>query len=165
MKEKKDIPFKNYIILSCILIISIISIIYFYMWYGEFKINKINTLVMDEYLNIINYNELETYLVENKNAVIYVSTLGNKERIFEKKFGVVINRYSLNSRILYLDLTEEYKNNKLFTDIKNKYKLQKTPCIVIFKNGLVDDVYSIYEHDYDLELLTSYLRIKGVIYD
>ena len=39
------------------------------------------------------------------------------------------------------------------------------PCILLFDNGRVSDVYSIEDRNYDLELLVSYLKIKGVIYD
>lgn len=166
MKENKNIPFRNYIILSVVLIFSIIVVIYFYMWYDEFKVKKINTPVMDQYLSVINYNELDTYLVENKNVVIYTSVLSDeKTRNFEKKFKRVVNQYFFNSNMLYLDLTDEYSDNKLFNNIKNKYHLSDMPCIVIFENGIVSDVYNISYYNYDIELLVSYLRIKGVIYD
>ena len=51
MKEEKNIPFRNYIILSIILILSIVLVIYFYMWYSTFENNKLNTPIMDKYLS------------------------------------------------------------------------------------------------------------------
>lgn len=166
MKEEKNIPFRNYIILAGVLILSIIVVIYFYMWYDEFQVNKINTPVMNQYLSVINYNELGDYLVENKDVVIYISFLqDDATRKFEKNFKKIVDVYSLNNSILYLDLTEQYNDSNLFNDIKNKYTLPDMPCIVIFKDGIVDDVYSIEDKDYDIDLLVSYLKIKGVIYD
>ena len=166
MKEEKNIPFKNYVFLAIILIISIIIVIYFYMWHDEFYSNKVNTLIMDKYLNIINYNELDTYLVENKSVIIYVSFLqDDKTRYFEKNFIKVVEEYSLNSKILYLDLTEQYNNKKLYYSIADKYNLLDMPCIIIFNDGIVRDVYSIEDRNYDINLLVSYLKIKGVIYD
>lgn len=166
MKEEKNIPFRNYIILAGVLILSIIVVIYFYMWYDEFQVNKINTPVMNQYLSVINYNELGDYLVENKDVVIYISFLqDDATRKFEKNFKKIVDVYSLNNSILYLDLTEQYNDSNLFNDIKNKYTLSDMPCIVIFKDGIVDDVYSIEDKDYDIDLLVSYLKIKGVIYD
>lgn len=166
MKENRNIPLKNYIILSIILIVSVILVIYFYMWYGELETNRLNTPVIDQYISLINYNEIDTYIVENKKAFIYVSVLNNeKTRNFEKKFIKIINKYSLNNRILYLNLTDQYKNNVLFNNIVNKYNLSDLPCIVIFENGIVKDVYNIKNYNYDIELLVSYLKIKGVIYD
>lgn len=167
MKENRNITFRNYIILSVVLIISIIVVIYFYMWYGELKINNIYTPVMNHHLSVINHNEIDTYLIENKNVIIYVSILDDENtRNFEKKFKRVINKYSLNSSILYMNLTDEYyNNNKLFNSIKEKYQLVDMPCIITFEDGKVSDIYSIKRYNYDIELLVSYLRIKGVIYD
>lgn len=165
MRENKNIPFRNYFALSIILILSIIVVIYFYMWYGEIKANMINISVMDKYLNVINYNELDAYLVENKDVVIYASASNDtKVRNFEKRFREVVDDYSLNS-ILYLNLSEEYNDKKLFDEIISKYDLLDLPCIIIFKGGLVDDVYSIDDINYDTNLLVNYLRDKGVIYD
>ena len=166
MIEEKIIPFKNYIFLAIVLIISVIIVIYFYMWYGELYTNKINAPIMDKYLNVINYNELDTYLVENKSVIIYVSVLqDNKIKKFEQNFINVIEDYSLNNKILYLDLTEQYKNKKLYNSIATKYNLLDMPCIIIFNDGIVLDVYSIEDRNYDINLLVSYLKIKGVIYD
>ena len=166
MKEEKNIPFKNYIFLAIILIVSVIIVIYFYMWHSELYANEMNTPIMDEYLNVINYNELDTYLVENKEVIIYVSVLeDDRIRNFEKNFIRVVEEYSLNNKILYLYLTKQYKNDKLYNSIVNKYNLLDMPCILVFSDGIVRDVYSIEDRNYDINLLVSYLKIKGVIYD
>ena len=70
MEKEKNIPFKNYILLAVILIISAILIIYFYMWYSAYENNKLTTPIMDKYMQVINYNELDNYLIENKNCII-----------------------------------------------------------------------------------------------
>jgi len=166
MKEERKIPFKNYIILSILLLISVVLVIYFYMWYGEFYSTKTNTPIMDNYFNVINYNELDTYLIENNYVVIYTSVLQDeKTRDFEKKFTKVVEDYSLSNKILYLDLTEQYNNKKLYNSIVDKYELLNMPCIIIFKDGTLHDIYSISDRNYDVNLLVSYLKIKGVIYD
>ena len=166
MKTERNVPFKNYVILAIVLILSILGVIYFYMWYGEVQDNIIYTPVMDQYLNVINYNELDTYLVENKDVVIYISILEDAEtRKFEKNFKKIIEQYSLNNSILYLDLTNEYKDDNLFNKIKSKYSLHDIPCVVIFRDGNVNDVYSIKDRNYDIDLLVSYLKIEGVIDD
>lgn len=166
MREEKKIPFRNYVILAVVLILSITIVVYFYMWYGELESKKINTPVMDQYLSIINYNELDTYLIENKDVIVYVSILHDeKTRSFERNFARIIDKHSLNNNILYLDLTEQYKNKDVFNTIENKYNLLDMPCILVFKDGKVQDVYSIEDRNYDTNLLVSYLRIKGVIND
>lgn len=164
--REKDISLKNYILLASILIISIILVIYFYMWYGAYEDNKLNTPIMDKYLNIINYNELGDYLVENKDAIIYVSILENEDiRVFEKQFKNVINYNSLNNTILYLDLTSESKDISLFNDIKIRYGFKNIPCVIIFKNGIVYDIYDIKSNNYDIDSLVTYFVDEGVISD
>ena len=163
MREEKQIPFKNYIILMVILILSIITIIYFYMWYGEIKENRIGTPIMNEYLNVINYNELDNYLIENKDVIIYVSVLNDDTRKFEKKFKNIINSYSLNNSMLYLNLTDE--SNKNVNVFMEKYDILSLPCIIIFRNGKVYRIYEIANKKYDVELLISYFRIEGIIND
>ena len=165
MKEK-NIPFKNYIFLAVILILSVVFIIYFYMWYGTYEEGMLEAPIMDKYLTVINYNEIDNYLIENKDAVIYMSVLNNQDiRKFEKKFKNIINSNSLNNDILYLNLTSEFKNKKNYTAIKEDYSIQDLPSIVIFRNGDVYDVYNIKKNEYNIDMLIQYLMNVGVIDD
>lgn len=162
MKETKNIPFKNYIILSVVLILSVVGVVYFYMWYDELKTNSINTPIMNNYLSVINYNEIDTYLIENKNVIVYASSLNDENtRKFEKKFKKIIRKYGLKNEILYLDLT----NNKSLNNIIQNFKLTSMPCIIVFEDGIVSDVYSIKDFNYDIDLTVDYLKVIGVIYD
>lgn len=164
MKSGKNVPFKNYIFLSVILIISIILVIYFYMWYSEIEETKFNAPIMDDYLTVINYNEINDYLVENNNVIIYVSVLNNVEtRNFEKKFKKIVDDYSLGNVLLYLNLTSE--NNKVIRDFMNEYNIASLPYVINFKNGKVASLYNISENNYDIELLVNYLRIEGIVND
>ncbi len=164
MKEK-DVPLKNYIILAGIIILSILFVVYFYMWYGAYEENKLSTPIMDNYLSVINYNELDNYIIENENAIIYVSVLNDEDiRVFEKKFKNVIEDNLLNNTILYLDMSS-IVNEKNFSSIKTKYGLKDLPCIVIFRGGIVYDVYSIKDNNYSIDNLVAYFVNEGVISD
>ena len=123
MEKERNIPLKNYIILGVVLILSVIVVIYFYMWNNAYEESKLNTTIMDKYLQVINYNELNNYLIENKDAVIYISVLEDQKiRNFERKFKSIIVNNSLNSDILYLDLTSELKNNNTKKEIDKTIK-------------------------------------------
>lgn len=164
--NEKMIPLRNYILLSIILIISVVLVIYFYMWYGTYEDNKIYTPILDEYLTVINYNELEDYLIENKDAIIYVSILGDEEIMtFEKKFKKFFIENSVDNNILYLDLTSEYKDNNVFNNIKIKYGLKSLPCIIIFRDGVVYNSYNIKDYNYDINNIINFLDNAGVMYD
>lgn len=171
MKKEKNIPLKNYIILAVVLILSIILVIYFYMWYNAYEESKLNTMIMDKYLQVINYNELNNYLVENKDAVIYSSVLEDQKiRDFEKKFKNIIIKNSLNNDILYLDLTEELKDKNITKDIKETYNINNqdianTPSIMIFKDGKLYSIYNIKDNNYNINNLVDYLEEEDIIND
>lgn len=166
MGGERNVSLKNYIILAVILIISIVLVTYFYMWYNEFELSKNHSPIMNKYFTVINYNELEEYLIENENVILYVSVLDDKTtRIFENNLNNVLDDYFFNNDVLYMDLTNLKDNNNLYQSIISRYDLVNLPCLVIFNNGNIIDTYNIALKNYDVEFFVSYLRIKGVIDD
>lgn len=168
MKKEKEIPLKNYILLSIVLILTIVVVIYFFLWKNTYEKSKLQTPILDEYLLVINYNELNNYLVENKDAIIYVSKLNNENiRLFENKFKNIINKNNLNNKILYLDLTEELKENNIVKEINKKYGKEMTeiPSIIIIKDGKISSSYNIKENGYNVKSLEKYLEKEDVIND
>ncbi len=159
MEKERKIPFKNYFLLAVTLILTIIVAIYFFVWHNNNEENNLKLPIMDKYLRVINYNELDNFLVENKDSVIYISILNNKEiRNFEKKFKVLINDYSLNSSILYLNLNE--KTNDTF---KLENKSIQVPSIIIYKNGEIISYFNIKENNYNINSLEKYLIEEEII--
>lgn len=168
MKKEKEIPLKNYILLSIVLILTIVVVIYFFLWKNTYEKNKLQKPILDDYLLVINYNELNNYLVENKDAIIYVSKLNDESiRLFENKFKNIINKNNLNNKILYLDLTEELKENNIVKEINKKYgkEMTEVPTIVIIKDGKISSSYNIKENKYNIKLLEKYLEKEDVIND
>ena len=158
-KEKiRDVPQKNYIYLFLILLGSILLLIYIYTWFETYKENKLNTGIMGEYLTVINYNELDDYIIENKDAIIYVSILGNENtRRFEEKFKNSITENNFKNDILYLDLTNEnieHATKKL--NIDNDF-----PYLVVYTNGKITDTYNISNTKYNTKKIIKYLHRIG----
>ena len=167
---EKKIPLKNYIILAVTLIITVVLVIYFYLWQKAYEDSKTNTIIMDEYIQKINYNELSNYLIENKSTVIYSSVVGSqKTSNFEKKFIKVIQDKSLKNSILYLDLTEVVKNKTIKKELLEKYpELNnniKDPLIIIFNNDKVIRIYNIKDNNYNIDSLIEFLEKEDIIYD
>lgn len=159
MEKEIKIPFKNYFLLAVTLVLTIIVAIYFFIWHNNNEENNLKLPIIDKYLRVINYNELDNFLVENKDSVIYISILNNKEiRNFEKKFKVLINDYSLNSSILYLNLNE--KTNDTF---KLENKSIQVPSIIIYKNGEIISYFNIKENNYNINSLEKYLIEEEII--
>ena len=168
MKKEKEIPLKNYILLSIVLILTIVVVINLFLWKNTYEKSKLQTPILDDYLLVINYNELNNYLVENKDAIIYVSELNDESiRLFENKFKNIINKNNLNNKILYLDLTEELKENNIVKEINKKYgkEMTEVPTIVIIKDGKISSSYNIKENNYNIKLLEKYLGKEDVIND
>lgn len=167
MEKEREIAFKNYIILALVLIITIIGVIYIFMWYSSKEKSKLELPILDDYIMPINYNELNDYIVENKDAVIYTSVLNDVNiRLFENKFKNVIVKNNLNSSILYLDLTNEIKDNNVLLKMEKKYGTKvDIPSVMVFRDGVLTDVYNIKEDNYNIKKLEKYLEKEVVIND
>ena len=161
-KSKKDklreVPLKNYVYLFLILLGSFLLLIYINTWYETYNENKLNTSIMNEYLTVINYNELNNYITENKDAIIYVSVLGDEDiNRFEKKFKNEILENNLKNSILYLNLTDE--NRPIAT--KELQIEQDFPYLVVYTNGQITDTYNIVETNYSSKKIIKYLNRIG----
>lgn len=151
---------KKNIVIAVITIIFFL-VIYFYVWRDFYEKDEINIGSPSK----INYNELSNYLVENKDAVFYVSISNdNAIEFFEKKLKNFIDDYSLNNSILYLDITSELKDKKLYKEINDRYSVN-VPYVIIFDNGNIKSIFSIRENNFDMELLKEYFINEGVIDD
>jgi len=161
-KEKiRTIPKKNYFVLGVVIILSLLIIYYLYMWYEAYLDNKLNIPILDKYMEVINYNELDNYLLENANAIVYVSMLENEEiRDFEKKFKILFKTHALDRDILYMDITNEISNINLGNG--NSYFsssiIKNMPIIMVFDNGELMNVYDIKENNYNIDLVKIYIN-------
>ena len=158
--NKRNIPKKNYIYLFLIILFSLMVIYYVYMWHKSYKESLLNTDILSDYLNVINYNEIDDYIVENKDAVIYVSILGDEViNRFEMNFRNAIRDNDLRSVLLYLNVSEFDKSvidEKFGTDCSYPY-------LVVYTGGKVTDVYDIKKNNYKSKKIVKYLNRIGVM--
>lgn len=164
MDELKKIPVKNYVILGIVIIITLFILYYFYMWVDVYKESRVNIPIMDKYMTVINYNELDNYLVENPDTIIYVSVLEDEEiRKFEKKFKNKYKNDAIKKDILYMNITDEVKNKEIRNEMVSKYSLNNlnitsVPCVLVFSDGLLKTIYSVMDNDYDIDRFVIYLN-------
>ena len=162
--ELRKVPVKNYVILGVVILVTILILYYFYLWVDVYKESKINIPIMDKYMDVINYNELENYLVENPNTIVYVSVLEDETiREFEKKFKSKYKSRKIENELLYMNITEDIKNNDIRDDMVSKYNINDldvldVPCVLVFNDGMLKSIYSISDNDYDIERFTIYLN-------
>lgn len=160
----REIPKKNYLILGIILIVTVLALYYFYMWFDVYNDSKLNKPILDRYMEVINYNELDNYIVENPDSIIYVSILDDMEiREFEKNFRNSFRNKKIDGEILYLDLTESIKDTAIIKDMMNKYfvnslNISDVPCILVIRDGIVKSIYNIKDNNYDVNKLELFLN-------
>ena len=128
--ELRVVPKKNYFILAMVIIVTILLLFYY-------------------------------YLIENPDTIIYVSVLENNEiREFEKKFKKAFKNDEINCEILYMDVTNEISDKNIKNDLMNKYGISKDniPIILVIRDGIIRNTYSIKDNDYNISLLKNYLN-------
>ena len=159
----REIPLKNYIILGLVVLLTLGLVYYFYLWYITYEESKLNETIMDRYLEVINYNELNDYIVENRNAMIYTSVLeDNNIRKFEIKFKNIVVKNALKDKILYMDMTDIFKDKIKYTELRNSYQINNynitnVPCILVFKDAKLVDIYYIKDNDYNTDNVLNYI--------
>ena len=122
LKHEKKIPVKNYIILIC-LFLGTILILYFiankYIAVSEY--NKQTPIIRDT-LPEIGYTEIDHYITENPSIVMYLCTASDEVcRNYEKKLKPLLVEEGLTNDITYVNLSgvdlykfvDEFNNNKI----------------------------------------------------
>ncbi|MGI6324653.1 MAG: DUF6568 family protein [Bacilli bacterium] len=154
IKRSKNSEAKNYIIFALIVILSIALVMYLRVWYRTYHAHQLTIPVISGYLNEIKYEELDNYIAENPNFVLYMCTSHEDRcRNFEKQFRKIIKRYNLKDQIIYLNLNEHVDNvhNSVLLEkdygiakvMSNKLFFSSYPSISIFKDKLLFDTIII----------------------
>jgi len=157
---KREIPKKNYIILGIVVILTFLLMYYFYMWYDAYMNTKLGKPILDKYMDVINVNEIDAYLIENNDAIIYVSILEDEEiRNFEIKLKNLLKKRIIDRDILYLDITN---NKKIIDSVINKYSNGNfnydVPMILVIEDGSLKDFYNIKENNYDIDNVKLFIE-------
>ena len=155
-EELRVIPSKNYIIFAGVILLTLLLIYYFYMWVDAYNETKLNRPILDKYMELINYNELNNYLVENPNTIIYVSVLENEEiREFEKKVKGLYRKHLVGRDILYLNITEDIKKKDIKTEMQNEFNVnsldKNVPLVIVYESEGIKDIYNIKDDNYNID--------------
>ena len=160
----RKIPVKNYIILGIVILFTLLILYYFYCWVDVYKESKINIPILDKYMTVINYNELDNYIVENPDTIVYVSVLEDEKiREFEKEFKNKYREKEIDNEILYMNITEDIKNKDIKDEMIGKYSINgidvlDVPSILVFSDGKLNSIYSVSDNDYDIDKFLVYIN-------
>lgn len=146
VKKNSRGGFKNYFILSLIVLCTIFIVWYVCRWYQVYSDYEMQTPVIRDTLSYeISYPEFDHYIMENPNCVIYMCTASDLNcRSFEKDFKKYVVKNNLQNDIIYLNLSDADKDG--FVDKFNnsyKYKIKLTnnyPALVEFTEGNITGI-------------------------
>lgn len=131
---KRKIPLKNYIILVGIAFFTLLVVLYLGIWYKTTYEYKKNTSPLESVINEISIDELNSYLIDNPNCIIYISENNDAFKEYENILKDVIIEYNLKNEIVYI-----YINDDNFEKIRAYYKNEPLfdNNIVVFENGVI----------------------------
>ena len=140
----REVPKKNYIIMLIIILSIIIVTIFLSNQYNtRFK----RTSVLYNYLSEIKKKDLDSYLIEKQDIIIYASNkYNNSFELQEEKIMQEIMDNNIYDYFVYLNLEDKKLN--IFNELNKKYNgnlKNQLPVLIIFENGEIKNAY------YDLD--------------
>ena len=132
----KKIPFKNYIYVFFIIIISILVVFKLMNIYN--KNNKI------DFITEVKEKDLKQFVLEKNDVFIYFSKSNNKK--IEQELKKYLDNNEIKNDIIYVDLNNtskdiETKINNNFKEISStNYISIKNPTILYIADGKINDV-------------------------
>lgn len=99
--------YKNYIILTFVLAVTIISCSYALKWHAVYKENKLSTTIITDYIHELKKEEFINYVSDNPYSIIYFGVTSDDNcRRFEKSFKNFIVDRNLRETIVYMNVNE-----------------------------------------------------------
>lgn len=140
----REIPKKNYFILAIIIILTIILVIYLGNWYKATEEMFANNNLLAEKLPEVKLIEIDTFLQENPNVIVYIdSNVNHQDKLFEKRLYDYVIKNNLTNSFVYLN--KNYVSDEQIIDLQKKYGTEEIkntnmmfiPNFYVFKDGKI----------------------------
>lgn len=150
----RKVPIKNYVLLGLLAVGVVIICFIFSSLYNKKNTGLYESIIKDVVSSEIKYDDLDNYLQENPNVVLYIYDSSKKNsRDVEKNFKKLILDKDISQYIVYIEKTKE---------VKEKYDLDKTtPIFVAYQEGVLKEILSKKNASY--EEIESFLVRNKVI--
>ena len=167
--KKREIPIKNYIILAAIIISTVFITFHLANRYKAENDYYKNFSPLYNILYEIKMEELDNYLLENPNIIIYVVN-GNDDNVLEmdKTIKNFVLENDLTNDIVVINATNNInqvtrKLNDILDEDLVTYKNNLLVHTNLFsvKDRIIDDI--LVPKTKDMEAFTSFFRKNGVI--
>lgn len=147
-----EIPKKNYLF---VLIMAVVVVIITFVLMNLYNANKkeVYSSYVKEIAHEIMLDDLDNYLQEHPDAILYINTNDEANKKLEKEIKNLIARHNIQQYFVYIE------NNK---DITKKYKLKdNNPIFIAYKDGKALETFS--QDKYTIKEIESFLVRNGVI--
>lgn len=155
---KKNVGVKNYILYAVLVVVTMVLVFYLGKWYQTSENYRKDTSVIASVLSEIKLNELDSYLMENPNPVVYIKN--NQTSSYEEELKEIVIRYNLRDEMIFLNLNDENDLKKF----EEKYQSGTIflPNLCVFDEGklvaFMDEKSVLTE-----ETTLQFLKQNGVI--
>ncbi len=165
--KNRDIPLKNYIILLIISILTVILVLYLASWYNTSKEYYKNNSILSEYLSELKVDEIDSYLIDNPEIVIYYASAKDETiKEFEKEFKKLIQDNEISDEIIYIDSSKE-ENTDIISKINSisnkKIDLLVNPSLICIKEAKIDNILDSNEIKLNKRDVRNFLIKSGII--
>ena len=126
------------------------------------KIPVIDGLVYEIY-----NDDLEHYILDNPNGVIYMCIANDEDcRVFEREFKTLLKKNEYNDNLAYLNLMDA-DQEKFLEEFNSKYiykvKLSKEyPAFVLFEDGKVKAILQEKDKKLDIVKVKHFLELSEI---
>lgn len=141
-QETRKKIFKNYLIVGLSIILTIFVMTYLVTWYAEKSQQTKRLTIADTMFSELNSNDLNNYLVENPNVLIYIGSSVEDKLVFENNLKELVNDYYLKDMFVYLD-TAKINDDTFYTDVyKNLFSEELKKEMALF-TGYTNIIYVV----------------------
>lgn len=152
---------KKYTYVALILIVLVLisfSIDYTYNKYKNLKLKE--PVIRGKLSEIKTPEELDFYITENNNIIIYISNNDEESRNFEYSFKKYLNKKKNNNDFIFyniMDLNKEEIINNLNKKIKDG-KIRNLPAFIIVKDKIFMSSLDNNNHDLTINKVNDFIK-------
>ncbi len=148
----RNIPKKNYFMVLCMALVVVVLVLVLMNVYNANKQDVYDSRVK-EVVNVLKVDDIDNYLLEHLDSVLYVSDSTNIDHKLDKQVRELITDNNLQQYFAYIEKTDE---------VVKKYKLDdNNPIFIAYKDGEVSEIYS--SKEYSIVEIESFLIRNEVL--
>ena len=149
----REVPKQNYIIV-CLMAFAVIVLGFILRNIYMHNHKETYTPMILDTVSVIKYDDLDNYLQENPDAILYINNSNKKvKKSFEKGVKKLIEEKNIAQYIVYIERTPE---------VVKKYDLKNNnPIFIAYQNGAITEILS--KDEYTVGDVESFLIRNKVI--